>query len=82
MLVRSARTVSRELYWEKRVYIGLTSYGYPRVLRQYFASEENLPSCYLPSAYGIEVESTMTCIAWKMTTSKRQKLVHKICGYC
>jgi len=27
MLVKSARTVSRELYWEKRVYIGLTSYG-------------------------------------------------------
>jgi len=25
MLVKSARTVSRELYWEKRVYIGLTS---------------------------------------------------------
>jgi len=27
MLVKSARTVSRELYWEKRVYTGLTSYG-------------------------------------------------------
>jgi len=27
MLVRSARTVSLELYWEKRVYIGLTTYG-------------------------------------------------------
>jgi len=27
MLVKSARTVSRELYWEKRVYIGLISYG-------------------------------------------------------
>jgi len=36
MLVKSARTVSRELYWEKSVYIGLTSYGYLRVLRQYF----------------------------------------------
>jgi len=27
MLVKSVRTVSLELYWEKRVYIGLTSYG-------------------------------------------------------
>jgi len=27
MLVKSARTVSRELYWEKRVYMGLASYG-------------------------------------------------------
>jgi len=27
MLVKSTRTVSCELYWEKRVYIGLTSYG-------------------------------------------------------
>jgi len=27
MSVKSARTVSRELYWEKRVDIGLTSYG-------------------------------------------------------
>ena len=27
MLVKSARTVSREFYLEKRVYIGLTSYG-------------------------------------------------------
>jgi len=27
MLLKSARTVSGELYWEKRVHIGLTSYG-------------------------------------------------------
>jgi len=27
MLGKSAGTVSRELHWEKRVYIGLTSYG-------------------------------------------------------
>jgi len=27
MLVKSARIVSRELYWKRRVYIGLTSYG-------------------------------------------------------
>jgi len=27
MLVKSAKTVSRESYSEKRVYIGLTSYG-------------------------------------------------------
>jgi len=53
MLVKSARTVSRELYWEKRVYIALTSYGYLRVLRQYFASVQNLSSCCLPSAYCI-----------------------------
>jgi len=25
--LKTARTVSRELYWVKRVYIGLTSYG-------------------------------------------------------
>ena len=41
-LVKSARTVSRELYLEKRVYIGLTSYGQLRVLRQYFAPVQNL----------------------------------------
>jgi len=27
MLGKSARTVSPELYWERRVYIGLTSHG-------------------------------------------------------
>jgi len=27
MLVKSAKTVSHELYWEKRIYIGRTSYG-------------------------------------------------------
>jgi len=27
MLIKSARTVSCELYWEIRVYIGLTSFG-------------------------------------------------------
>jgi len=27
MLVKSAKTVSREFYLEKRVYIGLISYG-------------------------------------------------------
>jgi len=27
MLIKSARTVSCELYWVIRVYIGLTSYG-------------------------------------------------------
>jgi len=27
MFVKSARTVSRELYWEKLVYTGLASYG-------------------------------------------------------
>jgi len=27
MLVKSSRTVSRELYREKRVYVALTSYG-------------------------------------------------------
>jgi len=27
LLVKPGRTVSRELYWEKRVCIGLTSYG-------------------------------------------------------
>jgi len=45
MLVKSARTVSRELYREKRVNIGLTSYGYLSVLRQYFAAVQNLSSC-------------------------------------
>jgi len=35
MLIKSARIVSRELYWEKRVHIGLTLYGWLRVLRQY-----------------------------------------------
>jgi len=54
MLVKSARTVSRELYWEKRVFIGLTSYGQLRVSRQYFAAVQNLSSCCLPPAYGIE----------------------------
>jgi len=39
---RWARTVSRDLYWEKRVYIGLTSYVYLKVLRQYFAAVQNL----------------------------------------
>jgi len=28
MLVKSAKTVSREFYLDKHVYIGLTSYGY------------------------------------------------------
>jgi len=27
MLVKSARKVSRTFYWEKRVYVGFTSYG-------------------------------------------------------
>jgi len=27
MLVKSIRTVCRELYWEKRVSVGLSSYG-------------------------------------------------------
>jgi len=27
MLAKSAKTLSREFYFEKRVYIGLTSYG-------------------------------------------------------
>jgi len=48
LLVKSARTVSGEFYLEKRVYIGLTSYGQLRVLRQYFAAK-NLSSCCLPS---------------------------------
>jgi len=43
-----------ELRWEKRIYIGRTSYGQLRVLRQYFAAVQNLSSCCLPSAYGIE----------------------------
>jgi len=34
MLVKSARTVYHELYLEKCVDIGLTSYGYLRVLRK------------------------------------------------
>ena len=63
--------MSRELYWENRVYIGLTSYGSLKVLRQYFASVQNLSSCFLPSAYDIEDENTIICIAWKRTTSKR-----------
>jgi len=54
MLVKSARTVSCEPYLENRVYIALTSYGYLRVLRQYFAAMQNLFSCCLPPAYGIE----------------------------
>ena len=54
MLVKSARTVSLELYWENRVYIGLTSYGELRVLRQYFASVQKLSSRCLPWAYGID----------------------------
>jgi len=41
-LAKSARTVSRELYLEKRVYIGLTSYGQLRVLRKYFVAVQNL----------------------------------------
>jgi len=53
MLVKSVRTVSRELYWKKRVCIGLTSYGLLGVLRQYSAAVQNLSLCCLPSAYGI-----------------------------
>jgi len=45
MLIKSARTVSCELHWEIRVYIGLTSYGLLRVLRQCFAAVQNLSSC-------------------------------------
>jgi len=54
MLVKLARTVSRQLYWEKRVNIRLNSYGWLRVLRQYFAAVQNLSSCCLPSANGRE----------------------------
>jgi len=56
MLVKSARTVSRELYWEKRVYNGLTSYVYLGVLRvaTILCCCANLSSFCLPSAYGIE----------------------------
>jgi len=50
MLIKSAGTVSREFYLVKRVYIGLTSYGYLRVLRKYFVVQ-NLSSCCLPSDY-------------------------------
>ena len=55
MLVKSVRTVSREFYWEKkRVYIGLTSLGNLRVLRQYFAAVQNFSSCCLTSVCGVE----------------------------
>jgi len=54
MSVKSAITISCELYWEKCVYIGITSYGYLSVLRQYFATMQNLSSCGSPSDYGIE----------------------------
>jgi len=53
MLVKSARTVSRAFYSEKRVYFVLASYGQLRVLRQGFAVQI-LPSCSFPSAYSIE----------------------------
>jgi len=36
VLAESAKTASREFYLEKRVYIGLTSYGQLRVLRKHF----------------------------------------------
>jgi len=42
MLVQSARTVSHELYWKKCVYIGLTLYGYLKVLQQYFVAVQSL----------------------------------------
>jgi len=48
MLGKSARTVSLDFYLEKRVYVGLTSYGKLRMLRQYFAVQ-SLFSCCLPS---------------------------------
>ena len=54
MSVKSARTISCELYWEKCVYIGITSCGYLSVLRQYFATMQILSSCGLPSDDGIE----------------------------
>jgi len=38
---------------KKRAYFGLISYGYLRVLRQYFAVQK-LSSCSLPSAYSTE----------------------------
>jgi len=50
MLLKSARTVSCELRWGKRVYIGLTSWlteGVVTILCFY----ANLSSCCLPSAY-------------------------------
>jgi len=50
MLFKSARTVSREFYLEIRVYIRLTSYGYLRVLRQYFVVHK-LYLCGLPPGY-------------------------------
>jgi len=50
MLIKPAGTVSCEFYMENRVYVGLTSYGYLRVLRKYFVVQ-NLSSWCLPSDY-------------------------------
>jgi len=52
MLVKSARTVSREFYLEIRVYIGFISYGLLRVLRKYLVVQK-LSSWGLTSGYSV-----------------------------
>jgi len=89
MLFKSARTVSSKFYMEKRVYLGLTSYRWLRVLGN---ARKTCLSCCLPSAYSILRIKTLFCTAWKMTTTSINPvstkwivlvacLVHKICGY-
>jgi len=56
MLVKSVRTDCRELHMEERVCIGLTSYGYLSVLRQYFVVQ-NLSSCCSPSGYSMRIKT-------------------------
>ena len=91
MLFKSARTVSREFYVAKRVYIGLTSYGLLRALRQYFAVQ-NLSSCCLPSpiSYRNKTLYFLMLGKWQLEKGinkprvhwmKCSCLVHKIYGY-
>ena len=53
MLVKIARTLSREFYLENRVYIKLTLYLLTEDVATYLAVQ-NLSSYYFPSAYSIE----------------------------
>ena len=72
MLVKSARTVSREFYLEIRVYIWLISYGLLRVLRKYFVVQKLSYAVYHQAiAYRIKtLLVTIFCVVWEieMTT--------------
>jgi len=72
MLVKSARTVSREFYLEIRVYIWLISYGLLRVLRKYFVVQKLSYAVYHQAiAHRIKtLLVTIFCVVWEieMTT--------------